>query len=237
LNRALAALLFTALAGGPAVAYASADSAAPQTVLSPPAMMQAQADDNTVDDNAAPTPAPTPDPFVAEVLKACRDGASGDKGTFKRLTDEGWAPSVDGDTQTPFYQSFSGEKDFGGVGTADLSFSQEVYPTMTEGYCSVSIDSALRQIGIADLSKMTDLTGSLKQTDDGIASTWEVKGATPPVYIQADQHKKDLYFILDVTTLVQKPAAALPYVTPTTTDDNNSDDPPDSDSTNADSGN
>ena len=242
MNRAFTGLLLLALAGSTAPALAAASSDAASGVAAPAVMQQAQAtpnsksgdNGNSGDDSAAPTPAPSPDPFIAEVLKACRDGSSGDKGTFQRLSDAGWGPSVDGDTQTPFYQSFSGEKDFDGVGTADISFSQEVYPTMTEGYCSISIDTALRQIGIGDLSKMADLNGSLKETDDGIASTWEVKGATPPVYIQADQHKKDLYFILDVTTLTQKPATPLPYVTPTTTDDDNSDDPSDSDSTNAD---
>ena len=105
---------------------------------------------------------------------------------------------------------------------------------MTEGYCSISIDTALRNIGIADLAKMSELTGSLKEIDDGVASTGEVKGAKPPDYIQADQHKQDLYFILDVTTLVDKPAADLPYVKPATTDGIDPDDPQDGDSTNAD---
>ena len=127
-------------------------------------------------DNGSAVPAPVPDPFLADALKACRDGASGDSGTVARLAADGWGPSVNGDTQTPFYQAFSGEKDFDGVGSADITFSQEVYPTMTEGYCSVSIDTALRRVGIADLSKMADLTGQIVQGDDGVASTWEVKG-------------------------------------------------------------
>ena len=169
-------------------------------------------------DNGSAVPAPVPDPFLADALKACRDGASGDSGTVARLAADGWGPSVNGDTQTPFYQAFSGEKDFDGVGSADITFSQEVYPTMTEGYCSVSIDTALRRVGIADLSKMADLTGQIVQGDDGVASTWEVKGTPVTTYIQVDQHNQDLYFILDVTTLIQKPAAKLPFVQPDTTD-------------------
>ena len=206
----------------PATAFASAGAGLGQPASGPAITQQAQVtpdanaddSDNSDDDTAAPIPAPIPDPFIAEALKACRDGASGDKGTLQRLAVDGWAPSVDGDTQTPFYQSFSGEKDFDGVGTADITFSQEVYPTMTEGYCSLSIDSAERKIGIADLAKVPGLKGQLKNTNDGVASTWEDTSADPPTYIQADQHAKDLYFLLDVTKLMKRPLAELPFVQP-----------------------
>jgi hypothetical protein len=206
-----------ALTLGAAPALAAVSTVAPSS--EPP---QAPTGLQVADDNAAGpvTPAPVPDTFLAEVLKTCREAAAGDKGTLARLAADGWAPSVDGDTQTPFYQSFSGEKDFADVGTADISFSQEVYPTMTEGYCSISIDSALRQVGIDDLKKMPEYTGQVVENDSGVASTWEVKGANPPVYIQIDQHTQDLYFILDVTTLIPRPAAQLPYVQPDVTNDN-----------------
>ena len=36
--------------------------------------------------------------------------------------------------------------------------------------------------------------------------------------MQADQHLKDLYFLLDVTTLIKKPAADIPYVAPAVDD-------------------
>ena len=215
-RRLAAALPILALACGVAPAFAAAAAVTPASPAAPaPAGVQ------FTQDNAAPSAVtPTPDPFLVEALKACRDGASGDKGTLARLTADGWAPSVDGDTQTPFYQAFSGEKDFGDVGTADITFSQEVYPTMTEGYCSISIDTALRKVGIGDLKKMPDFTGQIVENDAGVASTWEVKNANPPVYIQIDQHTQDLYFILDVTTLIQKPAAQLPFVAPEVTNDN-----------------
>jgi hypothetical protein len=224
MRRAVAPLL-VALAFGtvPALASASTGGASPSTTASGALrglqLAAGDTNDNSANASGPVVPAPVPDPFLADALKACRDGASGDKGTVARLTADGWAPSIDGDTQTPFYQAFSGEKDFDGVGTADITFSQEVYPTMTEGYCSVSIDTALRQVGVADLNKMSDLTGQMLETDDGVASTWEVKGASPNTFIQVDQHNEDLYFILDVTTLMQKPAARLTYVQPDITND------------------
>jgi hypothetical protein len=159
-------------------------------------------------------PAPVPDPFLAEMVSTCRQALSGDSGTLQKMTDAGWGPVVDGATQTPFYQSFTGEKDYDGVGTVDITWSFEVYPTMTEGYCSISIETALRKIGIADLKNAADLTGQYRETDEGVASTWQDKGATPTTFIQADQHNSDLYFILDVTRLEQKPAADIPYVKP-----------------------
>lgn len=218
----LAAVLLL-VAAAPAFAAAPVDRQAPaagdKAGLQLADDSSKSAGDNSGNDNGPVVPAPVPDPFLAEALKACRDGASGDSGTVARLVADGWGPSVNGDTQTPFYQAFSGEKDFDGVGSADITFSQEVYPTMTEGYCSISIDTALRKIGISDLSKMPDLSGQIVKTDDGVASTWQVKGANPPVYVQVDQHDQDLYFILDVTTLIQKPAAKLPFVQPDTTDD------------------
>jgi hypothetical protein len=212
-----------------APAFASAGVRAPDPAASAPKQVLLAAGDNVGnsagggagDDSGAAAPAPVPDPFLADALKACRDGASGDSGTVARLAADGWGPSVNGDTQTPFYQAFSGEKDFDGVGSADITFSQEVYPTMTEGYCSVSIDTALRHVGITDLAKMADLTGQIVQDDGGVASTWQVKGTPVTTFIQVDQHNQDLYFILDVTTLIQKPAAKLPFVQPDTTDDPN----------------
>jgi len=179
----------------------------------PPSTPAAPSSDNGVAGQGGEA-APVPDPFLAEVLKTCRDGASGDSGTYQRLQDAGWNLSVDADTQTPFYQAFNGEKDFDGVGTVDITYSMEVYPTMTEGYCSLSIDSAERPVGIADLAKMPDLKGELRHTTDGIASNWEDNSPTPHVFIQADQHEKDLYFLLDVTTLMNKPAADIPYAKP-----------------------
>jgi hypothetical protein len=228
------ALLFGLAPGLPAAA-ASGSPAAPDNAQAAPAPdagagsggppVSPDEDSGGIDADAAP-PAPVPDPFLADMLNTCRDGASGDKGTLKRLEDQGWDLSVDGDTQTPYYQSFSGERDFDGVGTVDITFSQEVYPSMTEGYCSLSIDTALRHIGIADIARMSDLTGTIKQSADGIASTWQDKGTPPTTFIQVDQHERDLYFILDVTTIRMKPAAELPYVAPDTggdgtqTDDN-----------------
>jgi hypothetical protein len=216
-GRLAAALPTVALVLGTAPAFAAVSATAPSPEAPPvPAGLQVAADDSAT---GPVTPAPVPDPFLAEALKTCREAAAGDKGTLARLAADSWAPSVDGDTQTPFYQSFSGEKDFDDVGTADISFSQEVYPTMTEGYCSISIDTALRKVGIDDLKKMPEYTGQVVENDSGVASTWEVKGANPPVYIQIDQHTQDLYFILDVTTLIPKPAAQLPYVQPDVTND------------------
>lgn len=202
MRSALASLCVTALlaAAAPAAAATTAAPAAPAAPAQPAA-------------DAAP-PAPTPDPFLAEVLTTCRAGASGDPGTRARLAAAGWDLSVDGDTQTPYYQSFSGEKDFDGVGTVDITFSTEVYPSLTEGYCSLSIETALRRIGIADLAAMPDLEGTVRQTADGIASTWQDKSPAPTTFIQVDQHARDLYFILDVTTLMHKPAAELPFVQP-----------------------
>ncbi len=241
----LASLLLAALAFGAAPSLAAPSLAAAPTeappaanagpALAPDAAQPAPGDDDGGDDTANPAPAPVPDPFVAEMLKTCRDGASGDKGTYQRLQDAGWGVTVDGDTQTAFYQSFSGEKDYDGVGTVDITYSLEVYPTMTEGYCSVSIDTALRKIGIVDLQNVADLKGEVRETPDGVASNWEDNGATPTSFIQADQHNQDLYFILDVTTLLQKPAADIPHVEPAATDDPGMDSPDDgaSDSTNA----
>jgi hypothetical protein len=226
--------LALALGAAPAFAAVSATAPSPGATPAPAGLQLAQG-------NAAAgplTPAPVPDPFLAEALKTCREAAAGGKGTLARLTTDGWAPSVDGDTQTPFYQSFSGEKDFDDVGTADISFSQEVYPTMTEGYCSISIDTALRKVGIDDLKKMPEYTGQVVENDNGVASTWEVRNANPPVYIQIDQHTQDLYFILDVTTLIPEPAAQLPYVEPDVTNDGQDQNAPGpgdgTDSTNAD---
>ena len=212
-------------------AETAADAAAAQagaTAPAAPAAPDAPAPgDNSTDNSASPDQssgpppeAPVPDPFLAEVYKTCRDGASGDRGTFQRLQDAGWNLSVDGDTQTPYYQAFNGEKDFAGVGTVDITYSLEVYPTMTEGYCSLSIDAAERKIGIADFQKMTELKGIYKETNDGVASTWEDNKPDAVTFVQADQHKKDLYFLLDVTTLMQKPAAEIPYVQPDVTDFN-----------------
>ena len=186
--------------------------------------------------NAAAAPAaPVPDPFLAEMVATCRDAASGDPGTLKKLTDAGWGPVVDGATETPFYQSFTGEKDYDGVGTVDITWSLEVYPTMSEGYCSISVETALRKIGIADLKNLAGFTGQIRETDQGIASTWQEQGATPTTFIQADQHNADLYFILDVTRLMQKPAADIPYVTPPPQDDQDDMGDPgtDTDTTNA----
>lgn len=196
---------------------------------------QTQDDQNSQDQgdsNGPAAEAPVPDPFLAEVYKACRDGASGDKGTFDRLQSDGWNLEVDGDTQTPFYQAFNGEKDFDGVGTVDITYSVEVYPSMTEGYCSLSIDTAERKIGIGDFAKMKELRGEVRHTDDGIASNWEDNVASPTTFVQADQHIKDLYFLLDVTTLMQKKATDIPYVKPAPQDDTNNDDP-DNSNTNA----
>jgi hypothetical protein len=230
----LASLLLLGLCAVPHPALAAATTAADAAAAAAgaaPASPDAQApgDDQGGDDQGegAQTPppeAPVPDPFLADAYKTCIDGASGDKGTFQRLEDAGWNLAVDGDTQTPFYQAFSGQKDYDGVGTVNITFSQEVYPTMTEGYCSLSIDSAQRKIGIADLKKMPGLKGEYRETDDGVASNWEDAGTPPKIFIQADQHKEDLYFLLDVTTLLQKPAADLPFVQPQQPDDNGDDD-------------
>lgn len=206
-----ASLLVAALAFGVTPALA-------QSTAAPPAASGDQSEPPD-DDSAPPAEAPVPDPFLAEVLKTCQDGASGDKGTFQRLQDAGWNLAVDGDTQTPFYQAYNGEKEYDGVGTVDITYSLEVYPSMSEGYCSLSIDSAERKIGIADLGKMATLKGEIRKTDDGIASNWEDNTADPTMFIQADQHARDLYFLLDVTKLMKKPAADIPYVKPDTSGD------------------
>jgi len=232
----LASLLLLSLAALPLPAVAAATTAAAAAAAaagaapaSPDAAQPGDdqgGDDETQAVQMPPAAAPVPDPFLADAYKTCVDGASGDKGTYQRLEDAGWDLTVDGDTQTPFYQAFSGQKDFDGVGTVNITFSQEVYPTMTEGYCSISIDSAERKIGIADLKKMPELKGEYRETDDGVASNWESSGASPTTFIQADQHKTDLYFLLDVTTLAQKPAADLPFVQPPAQDDNGGGDDP-----------
>ena len=197
---------------GMAPAFAADSTTPAATTPAPPPASPATAD------APAAAEAPVPDPFLAEMYQTCRDGASGDKGTFQRLQTAGWNLSVDGDTQTPFYQAFNGEKDFEGVGTVDLTFSLEVYPNLTEGYCSLSIATAARKIGIDDLSKVPGLKGTVRTTADGIASTWQDSAAEPTTFVQADQHLKDLYFLLDVTTLIKKPAADIPYVAPAVDD-------------------
>ena len=207
MNRALAAIAMVGAAlfvTGPSRAADSSAPAAPAPAT---------------DTEAPPvTEAPVPDPFIAEMYQTCRDGASGDKGTYQRLQTAGWNLTVDGDTQTPFYQAFNGEKDFDGVGTVDLTYSLEVYPGMTEGYCSLSISTADRKIGIDDLSKVPGLKGVVRTTRDGLASTWQDNAAVPTTFVQADQHIKDLYFLLDVTTLMTKPAVDIPYVAPAADD-------------------
>jgi len=222
-----------ALLAGPA--WAAATAQAPDAAT-PPAATDGGSGANDTGDAPPPAAAPVPDPFLAEMLQTCRDGASGDKGTFQRLESAGWNLSVDGDTQTPFYQAFNGEKDYDGVGTVDITYSQEVYPTLTEGYCSLSIETAQREIGIADLQKRPELKGDFRHTNDGIASTWQDTSATSKTFIQVDQHAGTLYFILDVTTLMEKPAADIPFVQPLAPDDSTMDGPnsdtPD-DSTNA----
>lgn len=209
-----------ALVASPAVFAAGSTPTAPAPSTTPatpasgtPAASDAGSDSGDADTNP-PAEAPVPDPFLAQVYKICRDGASGDKGTFQRLQDAGWNLAVDGDTQTPFYQAFNGEKDFDGIGTVDITYSLEVYPTLTEGYCSLSIDTADRKIGIADFGKMAELKGEVRTTADGVSSNWQDNVADPITFIQADQHTKDQYFLLDVTTLMKKPAADIPFVQP-----------------------
>lgn len=244
MSRLAAALAAGLLLTAPLPAFAAPDVA--QAVPDAGAAQQGQdqsqspGQDQTPDAQAggnggAATPAPVPDPFLAEMVATCRDAASGDPGTLKKLTDAGWGPVVDGATETPFYQSFTGEKDYDGVGTVDITWSLEVYPTMSEGYCSISVETALRKIGIDDLKTLAGFTGQVRQTDQGIASTWQESGANPTTFIQADQHNADLYFILDVTRLMQKPAADIPYVTPPPQDDqDNLEDPgSETDTTNA----
>jgi len=207
-----------------AAAATQAGAAAPAAPAAPSAGTDnSDQTDQPAQSSGPPAEAPVPDPFLAEVYKTCRDGASGDKATFQRLQDAGWNLSVDGDTQTPYYQAFNGEKDFDGVGTVDITYSLEVYPTMTEGYCSLSIDTAERKIGIADFKKMSELKGLYKETDDGVASTWQDNKADATTFIQADQHAKDLYFLHDVTKLMKKPAADIPYVKPDPASGDNSD--------------
>jgi hypothetical protein len=232
LTARLATLLIAVLALGTVPALAAV---VPSTAAS---ALLAAAGDSTGDSDGGdagtpPAAAPVPDPFLAQVLSTCRDGASGDKGTFQRLEDAGWDLSVDGATQTPFYQAFNGEKDFDGVGTVDITYSLEVYPTLTEGYCSLSIDTAERLIGIADMKTMADLKGQYLETADGIASTWQDIAAKSTTFIQADQHANSLYFILDVTTLMEKPAAQIPYVKPTVPDATDMDNGDGPDTTNA----
>jgi hypothetical protein len=244
----LLTLLLAAALFGPAVAADNthmptppADAAAPAGDATPPAAddQSGGGGDAAPDASAPAADAPVPDPFLAEVLKTCRDGASGDKGTFQRLQDAGWGLTVDGDTQTPFYQAFNGEKDFDGVGTVDITYSLEVYPSLTEGYCSLSIDTATRKIGVADLAKMADLKGELRKTDDGLSSNWQDNVADPQTFVQADFHDKTKYFLLDVTTLMKKPAADIPFVAPDPGDpgadenDNSTDNTALPDSTNA----
>jgi hypothetical protein len=225
----LKASLVVALALSVAFAAPAFAAATPAAPPKPPATPDASSDVNS--DSGQPAgpakPAPKPDPFISEMLRVCRDGASGDPGTFQRLQTGGWNLSVDGDTQTAFYQSFSGEKDFPGVGTVDMTYSFEVYPSLTQGYCSVSIDTAERKIGISDLKSDPMLKGDYRETADGVASNWQENGASPHSFIQADQHSKDLYFILDVMTLIPKPAADLKYVQPDADDgsDDSADDP------------
>ena len=204
-----------ALVASPAVLAAGSTPTPPAQSTTPatPAASDAGSDSGDADTNP-PAEAPVPDPFLAQVYKICRDGASGDKGTFQRLQDAGWNLAVDGDTQTPFYQAFNGEKDFDGIGTVDITYSLEVYPAMTEGYCSLSIDTANRKIGIADFGKMPELKGEVRTTADGVSSNWQDNVADPITFIQVDQHTKDLYFLLDVTTLMKKPAADIPFVQP-----------------------
>ena len=228
-------VLTLALGAAPAVLAADSTTATPATTTPAPAAPAKAApaantpaasdagSDSGDADSAPPAEAPVPDPFLAEVYKDCRDGASGDKGTFQRLQDAGWNLTVDGDTQTPFYQAFNGEKDFDGVGTVDITYSLEVYPTMTEGYCSLSIDTADRKIGIADFKKIRELRGEVRTTADGVSSNWQDNIAEPVTFIQADQHTKDLYFLLDVTTLMKKPAADIPFVQPAPESDSTTD--------------
>ena len=207
-------VLVLALGAAPAVFAAGTTPAAAPAQSTTPGKAAPAASDSGDAETTPPAEAPVPDPFLAEVYKDCRDGASGDKGTFQRLQDAGWNLAVDGDTQTPFYQAFNGEKDFDGIGTVDITYSLEVYPTMTEGYCSLSIDTADRKIGIADLSKMREIRGEVRRTAEGVSSNWQDNVADPTTFIQADQHNKDLYFLLDVTTLMKKPAADIPFVQP-----------------------
>jgi len=227
LKLSLASTLVLALVLAAAPAVLAAETAKPAAPPAAPAAPdKAPADSSNADSGSTDTPpaeAPVPDPFLAEAYKACRDGASGDKGTFQRLQDAGWNLTVDGDTQTPFYQAFNGEKDFDSVGTVDITYSLEVYPSMTEGYCSLSIDTASRKIGIADLAKMPELKGEVRVNAEGVASNWQDNVASPITFIQADQHTKDLYFLLDVTTLMKKPAADIPFVQPAPESDSTTD--------------
>lgn len=197
----LASMLVLAFALAPAYAADSAPAA------NPPA-------DSSGDTATPAAAAPVPDPFVAEIFKVCSLATSGDPTTVQKMKDDGWDPVVEGDTQTAFYQAFDGEKDFEGVGTVDVTFSTEVWPSLTEGYCTASIDSAGRKIGVADLNKMPQLKGDLRTSDDGITGTWEENVSEPSYFVQADQHASDLYFVLDVSRLIKKPAADIPHVAP-----------------------
>ena len=218
---ALASMLALAFAMGPALAADNAPAA------NPPA-------DSSGDATTPAANAPEPDPFVAEIYRVCSLGASGAADTLQKMKDDGWDPVVEGDTQTVFYQAFDGAKDFVGVGTVDITFSTEVWPSLTEGYCTASVDSAGRKIGIADLSKMPTLKGDLRTTDEGVTGTWEQNVSEPSYFVQADQHSSDLYFVLDVSRLIKKPAGDIPHVTPppATTDGGDDTATPTSDKTN-----
>lgn len=214
LKIAFASMLVLSLMAAPALAAGNSQDQGDADAGTPPAIA-----------------APVPDPFIAEIYKTCTLATSGAPDVVAKLKAEGWSPTVEGDTQTPFYQAFDGARDFDSVGTVNITFSTEVWPTTTEAYCTASIDNAGRLIGISDFGKMPGLKGTLTNSPTEITGTWEEDAANPSFFVQADQHKDDLYFVMDMTRLLRQPAAKIPHVNPPAPDTEENDTPADSGAT------
>jgi hypothetical protein len=140
-------------------------------------------------------------PQSVAALEICERFASGDVLALDNATAKGW-DAYETDSESPYVQSYSGNREIPGIGYANLFTLVESYPGSTFGYCRIDVTELADTDGAAQIQAIEALDryeGTGQTTPTGTFAS--LKGADDSAKALLLAHWTETSFVIQLTVI------------------------------------
>jgi len=108
-----------------------------------------------------------------DAIKLCQLVVDNRQAIVGALEDGGWSSDIDYDVgNVPFYKEISADREYVGVGEAEIWGFLEDYPGYEMGYCSFEILSPQVKVDLSMIDVLPDMVGELIVGDEKTNGAW-----------------------------------------------------------------
>lgn len=139
---------------------------------------------------------------LADAIRLCDLMVQDQPAIIDALDGEGWTHEIIRNIgNSIFYKELSGDKDYPGVGAAEIWGFIEDYPGNFIGYCSLTITDPEARFSISAVNEIEYMVGETENEGEEVFGAWRDNSSQPSIFIHA-YHNLDT-FTYQITRISQ----------------------------------